>query len=157
MQLAERNMEGPLFGSYLPQAVQWQVDAFADADSGGTDEQEGIGVEIIGTAQLLLQELIVLEGKRSRKMAGSWREVFPTNEIGLKGMAVGGQLLEQPPELNEMVDAGSTAQGWLMFAQRAEPTEEMGIATKLREPTNLWEGGTEIGEEAACGRSISHH
>jgi hypothetical protein len=44
-----------------------------------------------------------------------------------------------------------------MFAQRAEPTEEMGIATKLREPTNLREGGTEIGEEAACGRSISLH
>ena len=49
-------MERPLFSSYLPQAVQRQVDAFAAADPGGADEQECIRVEIIGSEQLLLQE-----------------------------------------------------------------------------------------------------
>jgi hypothetical protein len=33
----------------------------------------------------------------------------------------------------------------------------MGIAAQLREAANLWEGSTEIGEEAAPGRSIFRH
>jgi len=61
-------MERPLFGSHLPQAIQWQMDAFAKADSRSTEEQEGIGVEIVGPAQLLLHELIFLEGGSS----GRW-------------------------------------------------------------------------------------
>ena len=50
VQFAEGDMERPLFGSQLPQAVQRQVDAFAEADSRSADEQECICVEIIGSA-----------------------------------------------------------------------------------------------------------
>ncbi len=82
-------MERPLFGSYLGQAIQRQVDAFAKTDSRSTDEQECIRVEIIGPAQLLLHDLILLQGKRSGKMVRFWREVFSTNEIGLNGVAIG--------------------------------------------------------------------
>ena len=78
-------MERPLFGSHLPQAIQWQMDAFAKADSRSTEEQEGIGVEIVGPAQLLLHELILFEGKRSGKIVGLWREVFSTNEARASG------------------------------------------------------------------------
>ena len=56
-----------------------------------------------------------------------------------------------------MADAGHVAQGWLFFAQRTEPTEEMGIAVELRGPANLREGRTEIGEEGAYGRLILNH
>jgi len=48
MQFAERNLQGPLFGSLLPHAVGCQIDAFADADAGGAGEQEGIGQQIVG-------------------------------------------------------------------------------------------------------------
>jgi len=41
--LAERNLQPPLLLPQRPQAVQGEMDAFADADSGGTSEQEGIG------------------------------------------------------------------------------------------------------------------
>lgn len=75
-------MERPLFGSHLLEAVQRQVDALAKADSGGPDEQECIGVEIIGSAQLPLQELILLRGKRSGKIARWCGEIFSANEIG---------------------------------------------------------------------------
>ena len=85
------------------------------------------------------------------------REIFVTDEVGLNGVPVGSQILEQPPEMNEMVDAGHVAQGWLFFAQRTEPTEEMGIAVELRGPANLREGRTEIGEEGAYGRLILNH
>jgi hypothetical protein len=59
VQFAERDMERPLFSSYLPQTIQRQMDAFAKTDSRSPDKQEGIGVEIIGTAQFLLQKLIL--------------------------------------------------------------------------------------------------
>jgi hypothetical protein len=99
-------MERPLFSSYLPQAVQREVDAFAAADSRGADEQEGIRVEIIDSAQFLLQELILLEGKRSGEIAGCWWEILATNKIGLKEVAVGGELIQQAAETNEVIDAG---------------------------------------------------
>src|SRR5262250_1277795 len=72
-------------------------------------------------------------------------------------MTVGGQIIEQASELNEMADACLAGQWWLLFAHRAKPTEEMGIATELREMANMWEGRTEIGQEATCGRTISLH
>ena len=51
-----------------------------------------------------------------------------------------------------MADTGYIAQGWMMLAQRTEPTEEMGIAAELRESPNLMgEGHTETGEEGAYG------
>ncbi len=83
-------MERPLFGSHLLEAVQRQVDALAKADSRGPDEQECVGVEIIGSMQLPLQELILLRGKRSGKIAGLYGEILSANEIGLQGVTVGG-------------------------------------------------------------------
>jgi hypothetical protein len=62
---------------------------FADADSGGTDKQEWICGQIIGSAQFPLQELVLLEGKRAGKIAGLGRKVLMTDEIGKKGVAVG--------------------------------------------------------------------
>jgi hypothetical protein len=64
VQFAERDMQGPLAGSDLVQTVQGQIEALADADSGGAGEQQGVGRQIVGAAQFLLQELVVLWGKR---------------------------------------------------------------------------------------------
>jgi hypothetical protein len=86
-------MERPLFTSYLPQAIQGQVDAFTDANPRRADEQEGIRVEIIGSAQFLLQELILLWGKGPGQIVGFRREVFSANEVG-QGLAVGGEGVE---------------------------------------------------------------
>jgi len=67
----------PLVWPHLLQAVQRQIDAFADADSGSTDKQEGIGGQTIGSTQFLLREWVFLKRKRSRKsgaMAGSHQD-----------------------------------------------------------------------------------
>jgi hypothetical protein len=85
------------------------MDAFAEADSGSTDEQECIRVESIGSAQFLLQELILLGGERSGQIARLGREVFSTNEIGLNRVAVGGQIIQQPAETNEVIEASWVA------------------------------------------------
>jgi hypothetical protein len=116
-----------------------------------------MGGEIIASAQFLLQELVLLEGERPGKIVGWWRKVLPPNEIGKKGVTVGGQIVQQAPETNEMMDAGSVAEGRLLFAQAAEPAEEMGITAELRELANLGESSAEIGKESVRGRSISLH
>src|SRR6516162_7611589 len=144
VQFTEGDMERPLFGAYLPQAVQRQVDAFAAADPGGADEQECIRVEIIGSEQLLLQELIVQRGKRSWKIVGRWREIFSTDEIGLDAIAAGGEIVQQTAEDNEAIDAGFDAQGWLPFTQPVEPAEQMRIPAQVRDLAKLREGGAEI-------------
>jgi hypothetical protein len=58
-------------------------------------------------------------------------------------------MMQQSPEADEIGEASCVAQLRMLFAQPTEPTEKMGIAAQLREAANLWEGSTEIGEEAA--------
>ena len=147
-------MQGPLVWAQVPQAVQGQIEAFADADSSGAGEQERIGSQIVGSSQFLLQELILLQREGTGQIVRLGREILTTNEVGGKGVAVGGQILQQSPEKNEVFNATYVAQGRLFFAQPTEPTEEMRIAAELREPANLRKGRTEIGKEAPRGRSI---
>ena len=70
VQFAEGDMQRPLVGTDLPQAVQGQIDTFADADSSGAREQPRQGRQIAGATQFLLQELVVLWGKRSGQIVG---------------------------------------------------------------------------------------
>jgi len=128
--------------------------AFADADPGGADEQESIAGQVVGSAQFLLQALILLRLERSGQITRLRREVFATNEIGPKGMAVGGQIVQQPPETDGVVGAGFVTQRRLLFAQPAEPAEEIGITAELGGLANLWESRAEVSEKVARGTSI---
>jgi hypothetical protein len=133
------------------------VGAFAEADASGTHEQERITEQIVGSAQFLLQALIVLEGERPWQVTGSGREILTTNKVRPKGMEVGRQILQQSPETKEMLEADFIAQGRLSFAQPAEPAEQMGIAAQLGESGQVRKGGLEIGEEVACCTPIVGH
>ena len=64
------------------------------------------------------------------------------------------QIVEQAAEAQQVVSAGFIAQGRILFAHPAEPAEQMGIAAKLHEPADLWEGGVKIAEEAVGHTSI---
>jgi len=86
---------------------------------------------------------------------GFEREIVSTNEIGLEGMAVGGQIVQQMAKQNEITDASGVLQGRLLFTQRAEPTEQMRIPAQLGELTNLRESGLEISDETARDSSIA--
>jgi hypothetical protein len=88
--------------------------------------------------------LILPQGEGSGQIVGFGREVFATKKIGLNG-AVGGQIIQQPAETNEVIAASFVAQGRLSFTQPAEPAEQMRVAAQLREPAKLGEGGAEIG------------
>src|SRR5204863_9890594 len=54
-----------------------------DADSSGAHEQERIRHQIIGSLQFLLQELVLLERKRSGKITRLHWEIFAADEVGL--------------------------------------------------------------------------
>ena len=93
VQLAQRDVECPLIRFHLPQAIERQINAFSDADSCGAREQERIRSQVIGSAQFLLQELVLLQRKGFGKIAGRRRKVLRTNEVWRNGVAVGGQIL----------------------------------------------------------------
>ena len=88
MQLAQGNMERPLVRSDFSQAVEGQVDAFADTETGGADKQECIRSQVIGAPQLFLQELIFVEGKRPGQITTPGRQILATNEIRPQGVPV---------------------------------------------------------------------
>ena len=138
VQLAEGDMESPLVRCDLQQAELRQMDAFADADAGGADEQERIRRQIIDSPQLV----------RLR------REVFAPDEARLNGMAVDGEVVQQTSEIKQIADASLVGQGRRSLAQRTEPVEEMGIAAQLREAVNPRESGAEMSEEPARGTPI---
>jgi hypothetical protein len=128
VELAEGDKDRPLVRSDFAQTVQRQADAFADTDPGGADEEERIGSQVVFSAQFLLQEWIIVGRKRSGQTTRLPRDVFTTDEGRLKGRVVGGKILQQATEKDEMRRAGLNVQGRLLFAQRAEPAEQMRIA-----------------------------
>src|SRR5260370_751841 len=62
--------------------------------------------------------------------------------------------MEQTPELEQVVLATARGQGRILFAEAAEPAEQMGIAAQLGEMEQLREIRLEIGEEAMGSHSI---
>lgn len=70
MKLAEGNVQCPLFGCDLAQTIECEVDAFSNSDPGETSQQEGIGIQIVCTAQFLLQPLVVFRRQRPGEVFG---------------------------------------------------------------------------------------
>ena len=115
---------------------------------------ERIRRQIIDSPQFLLQELVIVEGKRSGQVVRLRREVFAPDEARLNGMAVDGEVVQQTSEIMQIADASLVGQGRWSLAQRTEPVEEMGIAAQLREAVNPRESGAEMSEEPARGTPI---
>ena len=65
-----------------------------------------------------------------------------------------GQVAEQAAENDQVDSARARGQRRILFAEAAEPAEQMGIAAQLGELEHLREIGLEIGEEAMDRRSI---
>ena len=63
LELAERDMNGPLIRSCGAEALPGQIDALSDAHAGVSDQQEGICAEVVSAHELLLKELILLGGE----------------------------------------------------------------------------------------------
>ena len=82
---------------------------------------------------------------------GFGRKVVAADEIWRDGVAVGGQIVQQTTETDQVTSAGLVRQRGILIAQPAEPTKHMGIAAELGRPAYLRKRSVEIGEE-----SVSH-
>ncbi len=82
------------------------------------------------------------------------REILGEDQPGLQGMARRGKVVEQAAETDQVDPARARGQGRILFAQAAEPAEQMGIAAQLGELEHLREIRLETGEEAMGSHSI---
>jgi hypothetical protein len=133
VQLANRDVKSPGVSSQLPQAIQTQTDTLADADTCGAHEQQGVGIQVVGATELLLQEPIVLRRKRAGQISRRRREVLRADKVWRNGVAVGSQIVEHPAKTEQIAAAGLVGQRRLMVAEMAEPGEQMRIASELGE------------------------
>jgi hypothetical protein len=154
MELPERDMKRPLRFTDLAQAIEGKIDSLADANSGSADEQQGVGHQVIGVAELLLQPSIVLRGKWFGQIVIWGRKILSTNEIVVKRMAIVGQVMEQTAKPDEVKPTDGIAQRRIMFTKEAEPAQEMGIAAQLMQLPYLRESSVEIGKELAGAGAI---
>ena len=117
-------MQRPSVITQGPETVQGKVDAFSETDSGETDKQQRIGVQVVGSPEFLLQQLIVWWGEWSGKIMLPWRKVLGEDQAGWQAMAVVGQVEEQAAELDQVSAASGIGQrGIILCAEPAEPTE----------------------------------
>jgi hypothetical protein len=94
VKLTQGDVQRPLILSQGAQTIQCEVDAFADADSRGTCEQQRIRWQVIDAAELLLEPLVLFRGERSGKILRLRRKILGDDQPGLDGMAVVGKVLE---------------------------------------------------------------
>jgi hypothetical protein len=92
VKLTEGDVQRPLILSQGSQTIQSEVDAFPDADSGGTHEQQRIGWQVIDAAELLLEPLVLFWGERSGKILRQRGKVLGEDQPGLDGVAVVGKV-----------------------------------------------------------------
>jgi len=76
------------------QTVQRDIDTSSDTDAGGAREQKGVGRQVVGAAQFLLERLIVVWRKRSGQKLRPGGEVLAADQVRLDGMAIGTQVVK---------------------------------------------------------------
>src|SRR5215470_7418265 len=110
----------------MPQRIGGEVKKLADAHPGPAQQKQGIGAQIVLGPELLLQTLVVVWRERLGKVLIETRKVFPVDKFLLDGIfAAVGQVVEQAPEAQQIQQAGSFAEGWILFAQVVEPAQDV--------------------------------
>jgi hypothetical protein len=78
-----------------------------------------MGRQVVGAAEFVAEPLIVLGRKRPWQILGARREVLGADEVGRDGVAIGGQILQQTAQAQQIVGAGF--QRRILFTHRAKP------------------------------------
>jgi len=96
-------MQRPLFGPQVTLTIEWQVDAFSNADSGDASQQQSIGIQGISAAQFLLKPFIIFGRQRPWEILRTKGKIFANNETGVEGMALDGQIIKQAAKAEQML------------------------------------------------------
>jgi hypothetical protein len=149
-QFAEGDMNRPLVWPRGAETVIGEIGAFADTHAGVAEQEEDISAEIVAAHELLLEELILLGGKRSWQGVGRAWDILAQQEVSqFSEMAGASQLMEDGAQSKEPADASRGCQRRILGAQVRHPSEDMGISAQLFETSNLRICGAEIDEEVA--------
>jgi hypothetical protein len=154
MELAHRHMKRELLFIDPLNAVQREIDAFPDADPRGTQQAESIDLQGIGEPKVLLQALILFEGKRSGQIVLVGRKVAGLNEVGGQGIALVGKGMQQTAELDEAALASDIAQRRIVLAKEAKPAEQMRITVQMGKFVQMGKASVEISEKATGAGTI---
>ena len=110
-EFAQRYVDRPLVRAYGVQAVIREVNTLADAHAGMAQQQEDICGKIVAAHQLLLQELILLCGKRTRQALRCARNIFaPYHVSKFSKLVRPGQLVQDGAQSDQASDAGCRSQ-----------------------------------------------
>ena len=150
-------MQCPLLGPQMTLTIEWQVDAFSNADSSDASQQESIGIEVVCSAQFILKPFIIFWRQRPGEILGTNREIFADNQARLEAMALRGQVVEQTTKTEQALLARVVADRRTQLTKPAEPAQHMGIAAELGESMDLWKGGVKISNEAAGNVLVLDH
>src|SRR5271170_2709611 len=122
-------MDSPLVWPGAVQAAIRQVDAFADAYAGVAKQQEDISAQVVAADQLLLEELILVCGKRPGQTLGCARDIFAAQQMSEFNNPVGPrQFAEDGAQGDEAADASRGGQRRSLRPRARPPPEEVRIA-----------------------------
>jgi hypothetical protein len=82
MELADGNAQSPVVTFDVVQTIYGQVDEFADAEASGAQEEQRIRQQIVGGAEVLLQERVIFWRQRSGQSKIGTRNVFGAQQAG---------------------------------------------------------------------------
>ena len=102
------------------------MDAFSNSNTRDTSQQEGIGIQAVGTTQFFLQSLIVFRRQRPGEILGTNRKVFADDQARLEAMALGGQVIEQTAKTEQELLTRMVAYRRTQVAKPAEPASMWG-------------------------------
>src|SRR5215468_8726730 len=82
--LPSGTLQRPLIGAGNVETVEGEIDGFADAHAGVTEQQEEVGPQIVAAVQFLLEQLIVFRrqgarGLRERRGISCRRSNWPNS------------------------------------------------------------------------------
>jgi len=115
----------------MAKTIEGEVDAFSNADSCDTSQQESIGIKVVCPAQFLLQSSIIFRRQSSGEIFRTRRKVLAEDKAGLERMTLKGQVIEQPAKTEQALLTRMVAHRRAQLAKPTEPAQHMGIATEL--------------------------
>src|ERR1051326_9005003 len=95
-------------------------------------------MQVVGLAELLLQEAVVFRRQRLRQIEIRGRKILAQNQSFRHGLAVADEVIEETANTHQTGAAAAIGKRRSGLSQAAEPPQDMGIAAQLG-------GGAEFG------------
>ena len=106
-ELAQGHVNRPQVWTCGAQAVIGEVDAFSDAHSSVAEQEEDISAQIVAAHELLLEDLILVCGKRTgQALWSAWNILAPYQSSKFGKLVCPGQLIADGAQSGESSDAG---------------------------------------------------